>query len=256
MRRFLSLSLVLTLTACIPIPVRIGDPSQRTSVQVTGVALLAQQIRAALTRLRDEIPARRAKLRRVPCESGFCYSADEIDAAVAQLRRDIQAAFPEEALASRISLDQDIAKISMFGTFGAKQSQSSIRLVRNRGARVPMMYDSSAVDAVFGGIQRLIDEYLAHDQLNPTLRFTSEPDGVTCVIQIGSNARTKQEVLTNNEIQSVWRGKYTGTARKRGYRDATGFPVDLMNDRRTKVRCKLVRVNADPSEESTCRLTE
>lgn len=256
MRRFLSISLVLTLTACISIPVPIGGSSKRVSVQVTGVALVAQRIRAALTRLRDEIPARRAKLRQVSCESGTCYSADEIDAAVARLRRDIQAAFPKEAVASQISLDQDIAKVSMFGFFGAKQSQSSVLLVGTRAAQAPMVYARSAVDAIFGEIQRLIDNYLAHDRLNPTLRFTSEPDRVTCVIQIGSNARTKREVLTNNEIQSVWRGDYTGTARKRGYRDAAGFAVDLMNDRRTKIRCKLVRVRADPSEESNCWLEE
>ncbi len=69
------------------------------------------------------------------------------------------------------------------------------------------------------------------------------------MLQIGANARTRRDVHTNNEAQSVWRGHYSGHVHKPGYHDAD-VVVDLMLDARTLVRCTLTR--ADASELSSC----
>jgi len=101
-----------------------------------------------------------------------------------------------------------------------------------------------------------IDTYLAHEQLNPTIRIKSEPAGASFEMKIGENERTIRKVFTDSEVQSVWRGRYGAAARKNGYRDALGFQLDLINDRRTTVRCTLVRIDAPQAEESRCQLEE
>ncbi len=206
--------------------------------------------RAGLAKVREDIPARRARLHPLRCGSRECYSAEEVSAAISALRRDVKAVFPKAALASQISLDEDIAQVSALGGAG---SEGSIQLVRNPPEAAPSTYDRRTVDRAFDGTRAQIDRYVAHEELNPTIHVSSEPKGADFVLQIGDNARTRREVRTDDEAQSVWRGHYSGHVHKQGYRDAD-VVVDLMNDRRTKVRCTLAR--ADASDESSCRMEE
>jgi hypothetical protein len=134
-----------------------------------------------------------------------------------------------------------------------QELRTSIQLVRSSSDVSGSRVDSRRVDSVFGRIGDRIDHYLAHPELNPTIRIESEPPGANFEMQVGDNAGTRLEGLTNNELQSVWRGRYRGRAHKTNYRDADD-PIDLFNDRRTKVKCKLVGVRADAAEESHCWL--
>ena len=71
---------------------------------------------------------------------------------------------------------------------------------------------------------------------------------------IGTNKKTLRDTSTQDEIESVWRGRYTGTIRKKGYREVAGFTIDLFHEHGTTVRCVLVANTAPQNDESTCRL--
>src|SRR5256885_1626439 len=108
MRRFLILPMI-ALSACIGISVRVPVGGSKESPEVGvrvgagpwGVVILG--IRTHLTSLRDDIPGRRAQLHPISCGTETCYSADEVRDAIAKIRRDAQAAFPDVALASRLT---------------------------------------------------------------------------------------------------------------------------------------------------------
>ena len=227
-----------------------------SAVQAVGAAMTARfvvrHIRARLAKIRAEIPARRAELHGMQCRTHGCYERAEVNAAVLRIRTDVQAAFPEKALASRISLDEEIMEAA---AVIAPEQQASIQLIRNAPDATPSTIDGRNVDTTFGRISARIDHYLAHPDLNPTIRIKSEPAGAKFEMQVGANAGTKVEGLTNNELQSVWRGRYRGHAHKTNYRDADD-PIDLFNDRRTKVQCKLVEIRAAATEESHCWLED
>lgn len=261
MRRLTSMFLAVVLSAGIAPSIAAGGSSSgsrtldwRGILRLFGggmaVAEVVKQIRAGLARVRDEIPARRARLHPLRCGSHECYSAEEVSAAIAAIRRDVKAVFPKAALASQISLDEEIAQVSALGGAG---SEGSIQLVRNPPEAAPSTYDRRTVDRAFEGTREQIDRYVAHDVLNPTIHVSSEPKGADFVLQIGENTRTRRDVRTDGNAQSVWRGHYVGHIHKPGYRDAE-VRVDLMNENKTRIRCRLFRTEA--SEESACAMEE
>jgi hypothetical protein len=262
MRRLSSISLAILLSACIPIPTGSGS---RTRV-VSSTLILVKQIRARLAKVREEIPARRAQLHPVRCGSQECYETEEVSAAIVRIRKDVQAAFlrdasgtvtspsmnPQDGLASRISLDEEIVEAA---AVIAAESQPSIQLIRNAPEAFPSTIDRRNVETIFRRISERIDHYLAHRELNPTIRMNCNVIDATFEMQVGDNAGTRVEALTNHELPSVWRGHYRSRAHKTSYRDSND-PIDLFNNPRTKVRCKLVGIHADVTEESHCWLED
>jgi hypothetical protein len=258
--------LVLVFASCIGTGIRVsghGIPSRKNPVKVTvggslgpvSVAVAVDQIRAGLSRVRDTISQRRSQLPTVRCGSASCYSAEQVRSALETIRRDVQSAFPDVALASRLTLDEELA--DAVEELGRKPRASAmVHLIRSPSAAPPSTYPVGSVHAVFDRIRERIDAYLAHEQLNPTIHIKSDPVGATFEMKIGDNERTRREALTDGEVQSVWRGRYGGEVRKKGYRDVRGFQLDLINDRRTTVRCTLVRDNAPQVDESRCRLED
>ncbi len=221
MRRLAHIALTIALSACIAYRVtteRDGITKTREGVLI-GPFLVIHRIRTGLSRVRDDVSTRRAQLHPVPCGSEECYSAEEVNAAIARIRQ---------------------------------EGPALIQLVRNSPDVPSGAYHRRAVDRVFERIRERISNYLAHDELNPTIHIRSNPAGARFEIQIGDNERTKYETVTDNDVQSVWRGRYSGHLDKAGYRDAQPFTLDLMNDSRTKVRCTLVQNSAPGSEESNC----
>jgi hypothetical protein len=257
MRRFLILPMI-ALSACIGISVRVpvGGSNHPTEVGLRvgagplGVIILG--IRTHLTSLRDDIPARRAQLHPIPCGTETCYSADEVRDAIAKIRADARAAFPDKALASRLTLDAELARVQ--DRVIVFRGASSIYLVRNAPDNSAHLVRAYEADATFERAQEPIDTLLAHRELNPTLRILSEPDRAKFQMLIGTNKTTMLETSTQNDLQSVWRGRYTGSIRKKGYREVTGFPIDLFHESKTTVRCVLVPDTAPQNDESTCRL--
>ena len=248
----------IALSACvgISIGVPVGGSKQSHEIGVRpgagtlSVVLLG--IRAHLTNLRDDIPRRRAQLRPIPCGTETCYSADEVRDAIEKIRRDAQAAFPDVALASRLTLDEELEHAA--DHLAVFRRTPSIQLVRDGPDKTGHLVRAQEADATFERTREPIDHYLAHRELNPTLHIRSEPDRAKFEMLIGTNKKTLLDTWTQHDLESVWRGRYTGTIRKKGYREATGFTIDLFRERGATVRCVLVKDTAPPSDESICRL--
>jgi hypothetical protein len=134
------------------------------------------------------------------------------------------------------------------------QRASSIYLVRNAPDNSAQLVRAQEADATFQRAREPIDTLLAHRELNPTLRILSEPDRAKFQMLIGTNKKTTRETSTQNNLESVWRGRYIGTIRKKGYRDVDGFVIDLFLESKTTVRCRLVPDTAPQNDQSTCNL--
>jgi hypothetical protein len=210
------------------------------------------KIRTHLTRLRDDIPTRRAQLHPIPCGTETCYSLDEVRNAIAKIRSDAQGAFPKEALASRLSLDEELAGVE--DQLPVFRGASSIQLIRNAQDRSAHLVRAQEADAAFDRAKAPIETYLAHKELNPTVRIRSAPSGAKFRMLIGTNESTMRDASTQDELESVWRGRYTGTMTKKGYRDVAAFTIDLFHDSRTTVRCTLVPNTAPENDESICHM--
>jgi hypothetical protein len=225
----------------------------RAASAVMTAGFIVKRIRARLTKVRNDIPARRAQLHGVRCGSHECYDLEEITAAVVKIRKDVQAAFPaDRAVASRISLDEEIAEAA---AVMAAEPQGSIQLIRNAPGDSSSTVDRRHVETTFGRISERIDHYLAHPKLNPNIQLNCNVIGATFEMQVGDNAATKQQALTNHALPSVWRGHYRSHAYMANYRDATDS-IDLFNNPGTKVQCKLVPIRADAAEQSHCWLED
>src|SRR3954454_4447481 len=139
MRRFSQIVPVIALSAC----VRIGG----YDVPIPSLVPIALKIRSSLTRLRNDIPARRAQLRPIPCGAETCYSANEVRDAIAKIRRDARAAFPDEALATRLTLDEELARVQ--DRVIVFRGASSIYLVRNAPDNSAQLVRAQEADATF-----------------------------------------------------------------------------------------------------------
>jgi len=253
MRRLAQVALTIALSACIAYRIttdRDGITKTREGLWVGPIPVI-HRIRTDLSRVRDDVSTRRAELHPIPCGSEECYSVEEVDTAVAKIRQEARDVFPAVAIASAISLDEELAQAD--ADLAAAEGPRLIQLVRNSPDVSSAAYHRRVVDRVFERMRERISNHLAHDELNPTIHVMSIPAGARFEIQIGDNERTKYETVTDNDVQSVWRGRYSCHLDKAGYRDAQPFTLDLMNDSRTKVRCTLVQNNAPGSDESTCR---
>lgn len=258
MRRLSSVLPIIVLNACIGVTVHVPGGGSKDPVTVGarvgagpfGVTVFT--IRTRLKRVRDDIPARRAQLHPISCGTEVCYSLDEVRDGIAKIRADAGMAFPRQALASRLTLDEELAGVE--DRLAVARQPSSIYLIRNAQDRSERLVSARAADAAFDRAKEPIDTYLGHQELNPTLHIRSEPDGAEFRMLIGTNRKTMRHVWTQDDLQSVWRGKYTGTVTKRGFRDATGFDVDLFHSNGTTVRCTLVPNDAPGDGQSICRL--
>lgn len=245
------------LTTCVGlsvvIPRRGSGPVQvKPKVDVGPIAVVVKGIRAKLGHARNEIPTRRAQLRPFNCEPSNCYAARDVEKAVAAVREEVATAFPDVALASRLTIDAEIAAALQQAEL--RRVPQTIELARN-GPKATA-YAESVVDAIFARIGAHIDQYLTHAVLNPAIDVSSDPPGADFDMTIGDNDKTRCHTQTNDVMQSVWRGRYTAVATKAGYREVRGFEVNLIRDDRTKVRCTLVPLSAPPSDKSACRLDE
>ena len=260
MRRLWCVLPVITLGACLgvtaTIPRRGSNEPTKIGVRVgggpIGLTVLEVGIRNRLSHLRDEIPGRRAQLHSIPCGNEQCYSLEDVHNAIATIRSDAGAAFPEEALASRLTLDEELASVE--DRIAVSRNTSSIYLVRNAQNHSAHVVSTQAANATFNRAKQPIDTYLAHRKLNPTVQFISEPNGAQFRMLIGTNESTVIDGWTKTEHESVWRGRYTLAINKGGYRGVSAFTVDLFRESGTTVRCRLVPNTASENDQSTCRL--
>jgi hypothetical protein len=246
---------MIALSACFGFTLRRG-PDQPTTVtlQAVGFDLVTFTIRKALTQVRNSIPARRARLHPIPSGTETCYSLDEVQDEITKIRRDAKAAFRDEALASRITMDEELARAA--NHLAVFRRTSPIQLVRDAPDNSVHLVRAHEVDATFDRAGKPIDTYLAHRILNPTLRIRSEPEGAQFRMLIGTNEKTARSTATQSDLKSVWRCRYTGTMSKKGYREAARFDIDLFDSNDTTVQCKLVPNTAPDNAVSICQLKD
>lgn len=238
-RPFAAIGVVLTMTGCIPIPI----------VHVRFVTS-EQQVRANLSSLKSGIGAAALQLRRVQCPArDWCHEADEVAALLARIRGAVREAFPIEAVALRDSLDEVIVRETQ--RLGAPRRFDAIQQVRWERASGETGYAAASVRAAIERIVETIDTLLSYDRLALTIDVRSDPSAADFVIQIRENAESRRATRTNDRLANVWRGVYTATVRKQGFKDGV-LVLDLFNDSRSKVVCTL-RPLGDAGE-SECRV--
>jgi hypothetical protein len=171
-------------------------------------------------------------------------SPRELTDLVESTRADLEKSFPREAepllVAVESTMDTELRRLQAMSGRGG-----TIQLVRlpqsgSGDARV-----QSAIDRIVAAI----DHILSYDKLAVTLRVTSQPPGADLVLQIQQNQHTLHTATTDYTIKNVWRGIYTVTARRPGYKEGT-TRIDLITDSPKGVSCRLVRDAA--ADRSVC----
>src|SRR5262245_7176551 len=112
MRRLVCVALTIALSACIAYRVtteRDGITTTRQGLLI-GLIPVVHRIRTGLSRVRDDVSMRHAQLQPVPCGSEECYSVEEVNAAIAKIRQEAREVFPDVAVASAITLDEELAE--------------------------------------------------------------------------------------------------------------------------------------------------
>lgn len=209
---------------------------------------LEESIRARLAQLRSDLPKIRARLHAVPCGSETCYPAADVRDVVDEIRRRLRDAIgSEEAIALLVALDDEIKAVltaesaPLDGNYPA-----SLRSLASA-----LGYLASATDLLLDRFEDTLDRLLPAD-LTPDISIRSTPRGASFEIFI-PGTKKKRGCTTDDKVPALWRSVYQTVVRKTGYREVH-YPLDLMNDARTKVVCTLVATNK--SGTSTCRVVE
>jgi hypothetical protein len=240
MRRLIVVSAALGLGACIVIPIPIPT--------VHAEFAAAAGVRAALLRIRKDIPKIEGNLRPLRCGGGKCYSSAEVQAALETVRARVRAAMPPEAKPLQLALEEDLDNAMKLGQ---PMLLDTIQPAQLRADAAPSGYGTGQVHGIFGSIGAALDRLLAHKDLAPNLSFRSQPRGAAVYIQVSNNGDTRRDVTTDNQLEHVWRAKYHGRAQKAGYRD-TDVTLDLMSSSGTRVLCTMAAVGAAPTQQSSC----
>jgi hypothetical protein len=208
-------------------------------------------VRTNLVKLRQLIVMASSKLKSFSCGSHRCYPGLQVQSMLVAVQRRAEAAFPPEAASLRDSLSAAIAFESE--QLGPPKPIGAFRRVLWPPPPNDTAYDADAVDSAWQKILATLDRLLSYPQLALTITVQSTPPAATIDLQVGENTQTHRggpDTRTDNELANVWRGIYTATIRKPGFKDATST-VDLINDNRTRISCTLVK-SSSPGE-SLCR---
>lgn len=229
--------LAFFVTGCViplRVPIRVGVGTQTRSVLYVHEEQ-EQRARTTLERTKQQAAMAARTLSAVKCESSRCYAAGEVASLVDALRERLRSDFPEEAEALRIAIENAIA--TELARLRPKP-RSAVQPVKLQAVPADAIYDADEVERVFARIAAAIDAILKLDKLALTLSVQSTPPEADFVIQIKDNVRSQRTITTNDQLPNVWRGVYTATVRKQGFRDAI-YTLDLINDSRTQVLCTL-----------------
>lgn len=237
LRTILTAVMMLTFARCIVIP-------------LGGVHVQSQEqhVRANLGALKTWMLSRAAALPRVPCAAGECATAADVAALLSSVRSSTREIFPAAAVALREVVENEISVAA--AQLGAPQPLDTITRVRWMAAPTSAGYPTAAVRVAIERIARAIERLLAYDRLALTVNVQSSPSAADVVLQIGNNVQSRRTMQTNDRLANVWRGIYTTTVRKPGFKDGV-LLLDLFNDGRTRLTCTLRR--EDDTTDSSCR---
>jgi hypothetical protein len=254
LRRFVATLLALLLGGCIPIPM--GNVHVRTQhiaqgvVAASQVAAVALTIRQRLAAAWKAIKAQHARLRPTSCGAAKCYAAADVDNAIAAIRERVRAAIPSEALPLQKAVADEIERAT---TLGAPLPPSAIQHIRVPPEAAGGGYDAEEVDGMFRHVLAYLDSIGKYESYTPSVEFRSAPDGATYEIQVADARLTTLTGSTNETVPTVWRGIYSGFARKAGYKDAR-IAINLMNNKpRATCTCTLYKTATPIENASACR---
>lgn len=165
------------------------------------------------------------------------YAADAADALLRFSRQATASAFdaPSLAVAKRVTT-------SYVGRITANVERVQIGEVA--------VIAKAAIDRAIEATLKLWRKYREAEDLTPNLRIFSTPQHARVMLQVGEDEKTRRQTETNDSLANVWLGIYDATLTLTGHKSAS-FIVDLLNDSRTTIRCKLVLKSSD--DESRCR---
>lgn len=245
MRWWLVAPAALGLGACITFTIPVGH----VEVHKTDAVVVASAgIHTALASIRKDLPKIEAGLTPLRCGGVKCYSSAQVESALDVVWERVHSAIPHAAKPLRLALDEEL---SAAAKLGRPVSLQPIQPAQLRADAATTGYETDQVHGVFANIAAALESLLAHKDLAPSLYIRSQPAGAAVYIQVADNTDTRLDVTTDNQLQHVWRGRYSGLARKSGYRDAP-LNADLMRESRTRVLCTLYPLSADASLQSSC----
>lgn len=251
MRRFISAGVLFLSAACSAVSM-----SDRVRVQV-GVGNVTKSlimihenervVRDGLTRVHNEIANAPRRLHPVGCGSGRCYPVRDVAERIADIRHEVRNVFPEDAAALQDAVERELdAQASKLGP----AEELTIQRLRMHPDLATRGYAADAVTKVFREMAAAISRILSFNKLAVNLTIRSKPRDADFVIQIRDNEVTRRQVTTDNKLENVWRGVYTASIEKPGYKRAQET-VDLLNGSGRMISCTL-RADGD-AETSRCR---
>lgn len=248
MRRLMAAAAVsLVLTGCvIPVPVPHVRINAATGAGVAVVAGVAE-VRAGLRRAKEKLAAAPDRFTRSECGRGECVSARDVARALAAVHKELRKSFPKDAapLLEAVEKQLDVEA----ATLGPPRRMDGIQPVKSGGSELG--YDARTVDGAFSRMAAIVDHFLSINDLALTLNVQTDPKDADFTIQIPANNSTRRSINTDNQMPNVWRGVYTATVSKRGFKQYV-TTVDLINDGRTQVTCTLMPRSA--TADSVCHV--
>lgn len=243
MRRWLSV-LALTLSACAGGTSRVTYEDAQPAAIITAMTL---GIRAALTSLRNELPALAGQLKPFSCGSHQCYRVADVDTKLAAIRERAAKAFPPQAVALRLAVEKELREASALEWYDAP---APVRTIATKPVKA---YDPDDVDQVFARIRAVLDVILGYEELAPTIQVFSTPDIAQLDLRVSEDEISHRTVQTNGPLENMWRGVYHGELQRPGYRSAK-VTLDLMSSLGKRLTCTLAPDSALKTAVSFCKL--
>jgi len=226
----------LIFSGCISVPLLGGnhrvDP--RDLFKITTALSLEEKIRAALRAAKQRLTDGAKRLHAAECGTRTCYSAQEVSKLVDAARADLSKGIPKDAEALRVAVEDEIdAEMARL----QPRADGAIHLVRLQPVAADG-YDAASVNDAISRIVAAIDRILSYNKLALPLDVITVPTSAHFEMQIQANQRKLPAITTNERVPNVWRGIYTATVSKAGYK-STSRTIDLINGSPTRVTCTL-----------------
>lgn len=245
MRRFVAAVVSLILGGCIPIRVPISVQHRQV---LYVVAVSEEGVRAGLQRAKEKLASAPERLPASHCGQGTCYSQRDVAKLIESVHADLRKSFPADAGALLAAVDEALAAAA--AGLGSVKEIDGPRVV-SWPVRTTDGYDSLAVRRTLARMADALEHFLSLSQLALTLNVQTDPADADFIMEIPNNAATRRQVKTNSMLPNVWRGRYTATVNKKGFKDAV-HTIDLIQDGRTNVSCTLMPQSA--SADSVCHV--
>lgn len=243
MRRWFAV-LALTLSACAGGTSTVRYEDADPGAFVTAITI---GIRAALSSLRNDLPALAGELKTFSCGSHKCYRVADVNTTLAAIRKRAAQAFPPEAVALRLAVDTKLREASALEWYDAP---SPVQLIATKPVKA---YDPDDVNQVFARIRAVLDQILSYEELAPTIQVFSTPDAALLDLRVSEDEFSHKTMRTNGPLENIWRGVYNGELQRPGYRKAK-VTLDLIGGMGKRLTCTLVPDNASKTAESFCKL--